>query len=77
MKITKILQEQINPFSKSEAENLKYLFKDLKHRTVRAAKCSLHCLLKFNPKQCIISGPRGSVGIATGYRLDGPGIESR
>ena len=24
----------------------------------------------------IISGPGGSVGIATGYGLDGPGIES-
>jgi hypothetical protein len=26
---------------------------------------------------CIICGPGSSVGIATGYGLDGPGIESR
>jgi hypothetical protein len=26
---------------------------------------------------CVCSGPGSSVGIATDYRLDGPGIESR
>ena len=31
----------------------------------------------INEKYCISSGPGSVVGIATGYGLDGPGIESR
>ena len=33
-------------------------------------------LTKFKNAFDITSGPGGSVGIATGYELDGPGIES-
>jgi hypothetical protein len=31
----------------------------------------------FTPFLCDVGGPGSSVGIATGYGLDGPGIESR
>jgi hypothetical protein len=31
----------------------------------------------FRSMYVIISGPGSSVGVATGYGLDGPGIESR
>ena len=33
--------------------------------------------IEFSVKLSAISGPGSSVGIATGYGLDGPGIESR
>jgi len=35
---------------------------------------SLHCIYNYYHMSC---GPGSSVGIATGYGLDGPGIESR
>jgi hypothetical protein len=34
-------------------------------------------LLKYEKNNCLFSGSGSSVGIATGYGLDGPGIESR
>jgi hypothetical protein len=34
-------------------------------------------MMAFYPVQHHVCGPGSSVGIATGYGLDGPGIESR
>jgi len=36
----------------------------------------LHCIISHYIKLYYTSGPGSVVGIATGYRLDGPGIES-
>jgi hypothetical protein len=36
----------------------------------------IHCVL-IKSKAVVKCGPGSSVGIATGYRLNGPGIESR
>jgi len=48
---------------------------------VRKVFCSIttHCLFiwLFNDSLCAVGGPGSSVGIATSYGLDGPGIESR
>jgi hypothetical protein len=36
-----------------------------------------HDSLPFDDSTCLCDGPGSSVGIVTGYGLDGPGIESR
>jgi hypothetical protein len=38
---------------------------------------SLKCMLELFFAKCVCVGPGSSVGIATGYGLDGLGIESR
>jgi hypothetical protein len=38
---------------------------------------SVCCLLEIKAYQPTVCGPDSSIGIATGYVLEGPGIESR
>jgi hypothetical protein len=40
-------------------------------------KRELYSICRNNKCNTLIGGPGSSVGIATDYRLDGPGIESR
>jgi hypothetical protein len=47
------------------------------YRTPRALLETVNIELSFGLLNIISSGPGCSVGIATGYGLDGPGIESR
>jgi hypothetical protein len=48
---------------------------DIKQFTLMCCVCA--CLFKLSKLYIYIYGPGSSVGIATGYGLDGPGIKSR
>ena len=43
----------------------------------RNANCAGEHLLLIKTVYCVLGGPGSSVGIVTGYGLDGPAIESR
>ena len=74
----RILRYQFNKLLKYENTQLTFRRRKFVSQTNRMptfTRCS--CMLLFKVIPLSFSGPGSSVGIATAYGLDGPGIESR
>jgi hypothetical protein len=67
---------QLTPAVKAEIKNLCLATPDLVVSLILSSRIQTF-MTKFNPAIYIRCGPGSSVGTATGYGVDGPGIESR